>query len=82
MKRLILIALTALTLSAADGVMVTPSGKTYHATKCMALSRSKEIHTVTLEAAQAHNLRACGICYRAKSTKKADKADWMKETAK
>ena len=85
MKRLLLTALTALTMSAADGVLVTPSGKSYHQNnKCMALSRAKEIHTVTEEAAKGHGLKQCGICYRAKTEKKAkkDKSDWMKESAK
>jgi hypothetical protein len=66
MKRLILTAAIALQLSA-SGVLVTPHGKTFHASrKCMSLSRSKAVTEVTVLEAKSRNLKPCGICYRVK----------------
>lgn len=83
LKSAVLAVALAASMFAADApkVLVTPGGKTYHSQKCLALSRSKVVYSVTLDAAKAHNLKPCGICYRAKSEKKADtKSAWMKES--
>ncbi len=85
MRKLILGAVIALSLLAAEGpskghVLVTEYGKTYHSTRCMALSRAFKTFETTEAAAKAHGLKACGICYRAKSEKsaKANNGDWAK----
>jgi hypothetical protein len=70
MKRTIYGALIVLLFSLAlhaEAVFLSSNGKTYHKTDhCMALARSHKILSAERETAEAHHLRPCGICYRAK----------------
>jgi hypothetical protein len=77
MKRILALALLAGSLSAAP-VLTTERGKTYHARKCLALSRAKQVYTVSDADAKAHGLKPCGICYRPAKAPKSDKSAWMK----
>lgn len=85
MKRLAATVLFAFQLLAADQVIVTEHGKTYHArATCMALSHTKTTYTATEAAAKSHGLKPCGICYRQKSNKpaKPSNGDWATKGGK
>lgn len=81
-KLLIATALLATSLNAA---FLSEHGKTFHASRsCMALSRAKVVLEASEADAKAHNLKPCGICYRAKTTKKpaTGNGSWAKQEGK
>ena len=53
-----------LVFSATKTVYCTPSGKSYHSTRaCKTLARSKSVIEISLENAQAKNLKPCKVCH-------------------
>lgn len=83
MKKLLCMAVLGVTALSAETVWLSAKGKTFHrVATCMSLSRAKGKLTADRKEAEAHGLKACGICFRAKAAKKADNAAWAKGGAK